>query len=352
MSNQVGKTPASKEAATTPDESVTETEQKKSEKQKKTAVDKASIFSPKKSKQTWNTYGKADPLAGPMTGGMSPGPMSMAANMQLHSRLSINLFRGRKGEPDKNIRPIIGLARFGRQVALVWSAAAEDDPFADQTLINIELAYDTANRLIKDRSEALAALVDGMDGFEVQYQESVEPVSLDLKFYSPWGFRGAVLLREFDVLVRRALTARHLGLFTNDDWQNVVHDSQRALRHMFAEVDSWVNTGVRRQDMDQNNRVAKRAQSVYTELKKGYLVLDSDVMQGFVRAKLAPPNKRLQERLEKFEEETGETVNVRHKPAKAPEVTPVETVETGEVMDGAEGSVEDGRTLQKTSQAN
>ena len=265
----------------------------------------------------WNEYGKSDSLVGPGTGGMAPGPMSMAAKMKLHSRLSINLFRGRQGDPKKNVRPIIGLARFARQVALVWTAATQDDPFADQTLINIEAAYETADKLINTRIKALADLIDEMEEFEVDMQASEKPVDLDLKFYSPWGFRGALLLKAFDKLVRMALTARHLGLFAGDDWQNVVHDSQRALRHMFVEVDSWVSTGVTRTDMDQDNRMVRRAQATYTELKNGYLVLDSEVMQGRLRAKLSPPNKLLAARLEKLAKAERDTTEASGKPSEA-----------------------------------
>jgi len=243
--------------------------------------------------KTWNQPNIADPLVGPGTAGMTPGNMQMSAVVKLHSRLSINLFRGRKGDPDTNTRPIIGLARFGRQVALVWSAASLDDPFADQCLMDIEIAYEQAVTTLNSKMKSMEQLL-AMEEFEITLQASEKPVDLELKFFSPWGFRGATLLKQFDKLVRMALTARHLGLFTEDDWKSVIHESQRVLRHMFNEVDGWVSTSVRRVDIRTGNPLAARAQARYTELKKGYLVLDEEVISGKLRAKLSPPNRILE----------------------------------------------------------
>ena len=243
--------------------------------------------------KSWNLPGKADALVGTGTAGMTPGNMQMSAVVKLHSRLSINLFRGRKGEPATNTRPIIGLARFGRQVALVWSASGMDDPFADQCLMDIEIAYEQAIQTLNSKMKSMEQLL-ALDEFAITLQASEKPVDLELKFFSPWGFRGATLLKQFDKLVRMALTARHLGLFTEDDWNPVIHESQRVLRHMFNEVDGWISTGVRRADIRTGNPLAVRAQTRYTELKKGYLVLDGEIISGKLRAKLSPPNRILE----------------------------------------------------------
>lgn len=244
-----------------------------------------------------NQPGMADPLVGPGTANMSPGAMQMSAVVKFHSTQSINLFRGRKGDPAKGVRPIIGLARFARQVSLVWSAASIDDPYADQVLLDIENAYETAKAALESREKNMRDLLDGMEDFEVTLQASVDPVEITLQFYSPWGFRGAMLLKQFDKLVRMALTARHIGIFTESDWLSIVRDSARALRHMFNEVDGWVSTGVKREDIRNNTAVAKRAANRYSELKKGFLVVDQEVIDGLYRAKLSPVNRILEKYL-------------------------------------------------------
>jgi|GEM_PF-1689808 len=283
--------------------------------------------------KNWNQAGKSDPLVGPGTLAMNPGVMQMSVTVKLHSRLAINLFRGRKGEPEKNIRPIIGLARFARQVLLVWSAASLDDPFADQVLLDIEQAYHLAKATLDSKTEAMQRLLDGLDYFDITIQASVSPVSLVLNFASPWSFRGMSLLSQFDKLVRIALTARHLGIFTDDDWEAVVHESQRAIRHMFVEADGWVATGVSRIDIRTNSKLAQRAKQKYMDLKKGYLVLDDAVMSGKYRAELSPVNRMLETHM--TETEIKNMVTTQHN--KAAKKTPGTAATTADLDETAQG---------------
>jgi integrating conjugative element protein (TIGR03761 family) len=244
-----------------------------------------------------NQPGLADGIVGPGTANMSPGAMQMSAVVKFHSTQSINLFRGRKGDPANGVRPIIGLARFARQVSLVWSAAVIDDPYADQVLLNIEQAYDAAKVLLDAKEKTMSNLLEGMEDFDITLQASAQPVDITLQFYSPWGFRAALLLRQFDKLVRMALTARHVGLFVESDWKAIVRESARALRHMFNEVDAWVSTGVKREDLRNNTAVAQRALARYTEVKKKYVAIDQAVLEGVCRATLSPVNRILEKYL-------------------------------------------------------
>jgi integrating conjugative element protein (TIGR03761 family) len=224
----------------------------------------------------------------------APSVMRMGAHMDLHSHLAINLFRGRRSDPGNGVRVIVGLARFARQVALVWSAAEQDDPYADQCLLDIEIKFEEAKHLLDEREKTLAGIVDGMEGLTVDIQTSVRPARIDLQFYCPWAFRAAQLLIQFDRVVRLGLTARHLGLFGNDDWSAVVRDSSRVLRHIFALPTRWINTGVTREDFRKKNKVTKRALARYAEIKDSRLELSEAVLRGEVRAKLAPSNKALE----------------------------------------------------------
>lgn len=224
----------------------------------------------------------------------APSVMKMSAHMDLHSHLAINLFRGRRSNPEKGVRAIIGLARFARQVALVWSAAEQDDPYADQCILDIETKFEEAKRLLDEREKTLAGIVDGLEGLTVDIQTSVKPARIDLQFYCPWAFKTAQLLIQFDRVVRLGLTARHLGLFGNDDWTAVVRDSSRVLRHIFALPNRWISTGVTREDFRKKTKVTKRALAMYAEVKESRLELSEAVVRGEARAKLAPSNKALE----------------------------------------------------------
>jgi integrating conjugative element protein (TIGR03761 family) len=256
----------------------------------KLAEEKTKYFKQRQN-MNWNQKGVSETEAGIDAINMVPGPMQMKAKIKLHTKLAINLFRGRKGDPERDVRGIVGLARFARQAAMVWSAAAIDDPYADMCLLDVEHAYEDAEKIIDARAKTLENLLNGLEDFEIETQASVEPVVIDLEFFSPWGYRGALLLRKLDQMIRLALTARHVGLIMNDDWNRIVSDSLRAVRHTFAQITGWTHTAVNRADIRANNKVAKRAKQRYLELKRGYLVVNEDILNGAVRARMSPSNK-------------------------------------------------------------
>ncbi len=240
----------------------------------------------------WNQPGQSDPISGPGTVNMTPGKLSMKAEVKFHSRLAINLFRGRKADPAKGIRPIIGLARFAQQSAQVWSSASRDDPMADMILIRIEEAHDAAELLLKNCLAVAEGMLESLNGFSIDVEESIRPVSLELKFYSPWAWKGALLLKKYDELVRASLTARHMGLLTSEDWTKTINSTGTAIRHMFVQADAFVMTPLKRSNF---TRTKKAVEKKYAERKRAFLYVPREVLIGELRAKLSPPIKKYEQ---------------------------------------------------------
>lgn len=255
----------------------------------------SSPFSNPRPDPSWNKSGMSDPVSRQEYS--LPSVMRMGAQMMLHSHLAINLFRGRQGDQQRQVRPIIGLARFARQVALVWSAAETDDPYADQCLVDIEFKYNEAKAIFDVREKTLDEIIGGLEGLSVAIQTSAKPAAIDLQFFCPWSYQATLLLLQFDRIVRLGLTARHLGLIGDSEWDAVVSDSGRVLRHIFSLPNRWISTGVTREDCRKKTKVAKRALGLYAEVKEGRIDLSETVMSGEVRARLAPQNKPLEKYL-------------------------------------------------------
>lgn len=247
-----------------------------------------------KDKSSGGAWNRGDLSDEPAQSRAVPRTMQMGAQLQLHSHLAINLFRGRRGDIEKGVRPIIGLARFARQVAQVWSAAELDDPYADQCLVDIESAHNDARVVFRERESGLSDLLNGLEGLTVGLQTSVQPAVIDLQFYCPWSYRAAILLLQFDRIVRLSLTANHVGFIGSHEWTAVVGDSGRLMRHMLAIPNRWVYTGVTRNDFWKNTKVAKRAIGIYSEIKENRLVMLDEVLNGDRRAAIAPKNRPLE----------------------------------------------------------
>ncbi len=255
-----------------------------------------------------------------------PPSMQMGATLKLHTHLAINLFRGRRGDRSKNIRQIVGMSLFARQAGLIWTAAKNDDPYADQCLIEIEEAHKRTKTLLDEREKALSELIEGLEGFEVDVQTCTEPLEIPLNFHSPWAYRSVLLLLQYDKIVRLGLTAHHVGFIGDAEWNDVITDSGRAMRNLFEEVNRWVFTNVTRDDIRKNTKVAKRAQGQYLEKKNNRLVIEDEVMEGTKRASIAPRNPDLEKYLST--KRTQHSVPTKHQPSQpetqqdAPENTP------------------------------
>lgn len=223
-----------------------------------------------------------------------PPSMQMGAKLKLHTHLAINLFRGRRADKSKNIRPIVGVSLFAGQARTIWFAARDDDPYADQCLLEIERAHAECKECLDRHEATLNELMGAMDGLEVSLQTCEEPLEIELNFSSPWSYRTVLLLLQYDRIVRLGLTTRHVGFIGDQEWDDVVSDSGRSLRNLMGQVDRWIMTGVTREDIRKNTAIAKRAQAMYATKKDRPLVLKDDVLEGTLRARLSPKNEILE----------------------------------------------------------
>lgn len=236
----------------------------------------------------WNDPRLTPGLSGPGRVDTGPGKLVMKASMQLHTRLAVNMFRGRRSDSSRGIHAIQGLLGFAQKLSTVWTASANDDPIADLYLIRVEEAFDRASTLLAATSGVIKELLSGMEGFEIDVSESDKPVIVEMQFLTPWSWQSASLLRQYDELIRMCLTARHLGLLTQDEWQQTVRKVGNAIRHLFKVPDDYIFTGLRRFRM--GGRI-KRARSMYAKRGMEIPLLPPEVLNLTRRSRFAPPIK-------------------------------------------------------------
>ncbi len=226
-----------------------------------------------------------------------PPAMSMGAKLKLHTHLAINMFRGRRADRAKGIRAIVGVSLFAGLARAIWFASRDDDPYADQCLLDIERIHGEAKAALDNHEQALNNVLEGIDGLDVSIQTSDEPLEIDLNFSSPWSYRAVLLLLQYDRIVRLGLTARHVGFIGDEEWHNVISDSGRHLRNLLGQVDRWIMTGVTRDDVRHNTAIAKRAEAMYAMKRDRPLTLTPEVVEGTKRARISPKNETLEKYL-------------------------------------------------------
>ncbi len=218
--------------------------------------------------------------------------MPAAGQMHLVTKIGHQMWEGRRasGQGDDSVHSIVGAMLFAKNCSEIWRAATANDPYADNALIEIELAYQDADKAIDVQIASLTELIEtGMPGITLTPAESTKPLVVDLSFQNPWGYRGAALVKKFDDLAQKALTAKSVGLMFDGDWQSSVFRTGTRVRRTFDLSRLWVNTGVTRDDITANNEIARRAIDLYTQKHKDkMLAIDERVLTGELRAKLSP----------------------------------------------------------------
>jgi integrating conjugative element protein (TIGR03761 family) len=192
-------------------------------------------------------YGKDNPMA--------DLKKEVSAVLKLHTRQAEQLWIGRKGDKATKVYPIWGLIQFASEIGKVWHEASLNNPVADFFLVKAEAEYEKTRKIIDSRLDELSSIIDDNDAFEeITLAENRQPIAHNLVFLCPWGYHGAGLLKKFDDIVCKAITARHVGFIDNESWQIYVHDSSRALRHFYRCCESFVDIPLERDWFTANDK--------------------------------------------------------------------------------------------------
>lgn len=199
--------------------------------------------------------------------------------LTVQTRQAQRLIRGRNGAEDKPA--IIGLVGFADRLRLIWQAARDDDPYADWWLIKVHEALDHVRRYLRRCQEGLDAQLARMSAMEVTVAESLRPYRIRLQFANPYAYQGALLIAEYDTLVRTVLTCRHIGQLDDDAAQAIIHLCARKIRGIFVVPQGYRLLGIDRKCLQRRSGQDSRASSLMG-------ALPANVLSGEQRAPFVP----------------------------------------------------------------
>jgi len=223
----------------------------------------------------------ADPVVPPNLVRNRPGAVRTRGEMVIHTKTAHRLFYGRRKDVKKGLAPIIGLVRFSMHMNKIHEAASKNDPYADAALIKIEHKLNLAEKKVNECIEILDNALGETEGMTINIHESVRPVTVPLEFKTTYGFIASRILNRFDKVVREALSARHAGLITRENWGHLVGRSAEMIRSAFWESTHWKHTGITRNDVAANNAKAHEVIAKYGELPQS-------ILDGSKRGQYAP----------------------------------------------------------------
>lgn len=219
---------------------------------------------------------------GPDTAGSrigDPGALRGGAWLTLQTRHAGRLVKGRPGNAGKP--PIVGLLGFADRLRLIWQGTRTDDPYADWWLVRVDRMLVQAAADLEALRQDAEARFAAQEGLEVAVAASVQPTCVKLQFANPYAYRGAQLLAAYDGLVRRVLSARHVGLVNREEAERFLNEGARPLRRAFGSALGYRFLAVTRVQIEQKSAKAEQAVESMGELPP-------EILSGALRASLLP----------------------------------------------------------------
>jgi integrating conjugative element protein (TIGR03761 family) len=154
-------------------------------------------------------------------------------------------------DPDK-----IGLLRFARFTHVLWTAAKNDDPYAEWRLMELYDHMTTLREAIKKLEERCQQRLLQLRGLKISLYSNPDPFKLELRFASPFSFMASCLIADLDYVERQFYTLKRLGLVL--EGQTTVTGFVPKVQEILRKPLAWPNTGITRQDIRELNAKARQ----------------------------------------------------------------------------------------------
>ncbi len=182
--------------------------------------------------------------------------------LTLHTYHAARIWTGRQKSDAKH--SILGLSGFCAYVNRMHRGAAQDDPYSDWWLLQIEEKVESCQAALKAIDQRLDDVMAKLPAtLDISENLSVTPVKVPLFISNPLGFKAVYLLTNYDELARRILLAQHVGLVGRRDMEVWLDEGASVLRSLFGLAQSYQFSGATRDDFAANNARAEAARKMY-----------------------------------------------------------------------------------------
>ncbi|WP_434702764.1 TIGR03761 family integrating conjugative element protein [Pseudomonas sp. Z1-12] len=212
------------------------------------------------------------------------GSLRSSITLTLHTHHAARIWQGRTAR--EGVHSIMGMAGYISVTNLIKQAAAQDDPYADWAIVQLEEKLLQAKAGMLELTQQLDRIRrDLPTQIDMSDNLNIHPVTLPLYIGSQLGFLAVYLLTDYDTLVRHTLLAHHTALIGRRDMEAWIDDGAHLLRSLFGQAQRYRLAGVTRDDMAAGNARALAAMEKFGSPP-------TDILEGHRRSQFAPPITR------------------------------------------------------------
>ena len=162
----------------------------------------------------------------------TPGRLQGTATLVIQTQQAQRLLGGRVGGKTKH--RAISLHHFSRLMRQLWLASRQNDPAALACLQRVDAALDDSQRALAELAQHMHKKLQTTNGIEIDVAQSAAPLRIGLRFGTPYGFKGAYLIADYDRLVCTVLTAQHTSVIKRITAEQLIRRGARLVRRVFV----------------------------------------------------------------------------------------------------------------------
>lgn len=181
----------------------------------------------------------------------------------LHTAPSYVIFTG-EWAPGK-----MGLVQFGRYVQMLWQGYEQEDPYAEWQLLRIYEAIQSLKRMMDEQEVLWRKQVRGLRGIQVKPFRNAKPFSISLTSVSILVLMAGSLITQADYLTRQILILKQMGIVPQGQARSQQFCEE--IQKIFMLSQEWKHTGITRQDILDNNDLAKKVETKLGQLPENIL---------------------------------------------------------------------------------
>ena len=157
--------------------------------------------------------------------------------MELHTREAMLLFLGRDAGEERRFG-VPGARHAAGALRQLFVLTASDNPYADMVLIEV----DSRAKLIRDKiAEQRAKQFNKLEalrrmGLNYSVVRAQQPQSVNLGYYSPYGYTMSTLIVLYDECVRVLKSAERRDLISRAELHDALYDMKHSIRSLFDVV--------------------------------------------------------------------------------------------------------------------
>jgi integrating conjugative element protein (TIGR03761 family) len=205
-----------------------------------------------------------------------------SVKIEFNTKAAPLMLFSKKGSPRGNGTHFIqGVDWFDTKLTKILTAVRQDDPFADQLLLNLEMSIFNLGQFYREEQAKIHKLIEqhfNTASAEINISKNSHSLSVEITLAHRLSYNLLWLVKELDTLLYFLFYCDQYSILMVKDIKERREILKKKFRQVLAQINLWTSTGISREDLayntakvqkafEKNNKVLLSKEVIYLELR-------------------------------------------------------------------------------------